>query len=570
MTKDVGGPQPAAAPTLTDWSREMALLYESHAANQFVLFGNIADEFHAGGLLVGVEDYVIQTLLPKFDVVLQYDLGNGLRPVKGSKIFAEWPGSELSSEGRRSPRGAMETITHYLRFVTNLGQMGHKVPQVAVLLQSAHLIAPALPNALSYDLNALALLIRDWSRDLTFRKYPIATFLFVDNLNDLHPLLASNPDAAPIQVPLPSPQVLSQALQLMQATASTALSEFRDRLPELGAQLTGATLKSVRRLLLRREKEGAPVRSEDVSTLKKLLVERECGGLIEFVESNRTLSDLEGQPELKQWLRDDMELWRKGDTKALPMGYLFCGPVGTGKTYAVECLAGEAGVPVVKMKNFRDRWVGSTEGNLEKIFRLLRALGRCFVFIDEADQSLGKRDAGTNDAGLSGRIYSMFAKEMSDRANRGRIIWILASSRPDLIEVDLKRPGRVDVKIPLLPTATPEESFRLVRALLRRLDLTLPDDAFPVLEALLPVRLTPGAAEALAVNVYRRTSTTGRPLIEVLATVLGDYQPPVPADVMQFQIDLAVRESTDIAFVPEAFRQTKDVRSVTGVAQNFS
>lgn len=48
------------------------------------------------------------------------------------------------------------------------------------------------------------------------------------------------------------------------------------------------------------------------------------------------------------------------------MGYLLCGPVGTGKTYAVECLAGEAGVPVVKISNFRDRWVGSTEGNLRK------------------------------------------------------------------------------------------------------------------------------------------------------------------------------------------------------------
>ena len=136
------------------------------------------------------------------------------------------------------------------------------------------------------------------------------------------------------------------------------------------------------------------------------------------------------------------------------MGYLVCGPVGTGKTFLVECLAGEAGIPVVKIKNFRDKWVGTTEGNLEKIFRLLHALGRCFVFIDEADQALGKRDSGSNDSGLSGRVYSMIAKEMSDGGNRGKIIWVLASSRPDLIEIDLKRPGRVDVKIPIFPTST--------------------------------------------------------------------------------------------------------------------
>ena len=138
-------------------------------------------------------------------------------------------------------------------------------------------------------------------------------------------------------------------------------------------------------------------------------------------------------------------------------GYLICGPVGTGKTFLVECLAGEAGIPVVKIKNFRDKWVGSTEGNLEKIFRLLHGLNRCYVFIDEADQALGRRDAGSNDSGLSGRVYSMFAKEMSEPSNRGRIVWVLATSRPDLIEVDLKRPGRVDVKLPLFPTATPRK-----------------------------------------------------------------------------------------------------------------
>ena len=48
-------------------------------------------------------------------------------------------------------------------------------------------------------------------------------------------------------------------------------------------------------------------------------------------------------------------------------------------------------MPVVTLRNFRDRWVGSTEANLEKIFALLHALGRCIVFVDEADQATGRR-----------------------------------------------------------------------------------------------------------------------------------------------------------------------------------
>jgi SpoVK/Ycf46/Vps4 family AAA+-type ATPase len=220
----------------------------------------------------------------------------------------------------------------------------------------------------------------------------------------------------------------------------------------------------------------------------------------------------------------------------------------------VECLAGEAGVPVVKIKNFRDKWVGSTEGNLEKIFRLLQALTRCFVFIDEADQALGKRDSGANDSGLSGRIYSMMATEMSRPENRGRIIWVLASSRPDLIEVDLKRPGRVDVKIPIFPTSTTAESCALLRALCKRQGLELTDADRAALEPLMPTLLTPGAAEALAVKVYRLVKVAGKSPVEAVRQCLDGYQNPVAAEVMDFQIGLAVKEASDLEFVPEIFR----------------
>ena len=136
------------------------------------------------------------------------------------------------------------------------------------------------------------------------------------------------------------------------------------------------------------------------------------------------------------------------------MGYLIAGRIGTGKTFLVQCWAGELGIPCVVFKNFRDRWVGATESNLEKIFSILRALGQVVVFVDEADQAAGKREGGDGDSGLSGRVYAMLAKEMSDTRNRGRIIWVFATSRPDLLEVDLKRQGRLDVHIPLFPPQT--------------------------------------------------------------------------------------------------------------------
>ena len=148
----------------------------------------------------------------------------------------------------------------------------------------------------------------------------------------------------------------------------------------------------------------------------------------------------------------------------------------------------------------------------------------------------------------------MMAKEMSNSNNRGRVVWILASSRPDLIEVDLKRPGRVDVKIPIFPTLTPEEGFSLLRALCKKKQVPLDKESFEALKSLIPGWLTPGAAESLAVKIYRLVQTKNLPAAEAAVVCLKDYQPAVAVDIMQFQIDLAVSEASDLAFVPQELR----------------
>lgn len=553
-------PPASAAPLLPEWASDLITSYASNASNQFILHGNIHDRFvlPATGLakpeLGSLVDFLLRVLLPRFDVILSYDLGNGIRVEKGQQIFSEWP-SLKDMELPRTPRPAIETLTHYFRFCANLARLNRRQLHVACLLKSAQLIIPNLMGGLNYDLSAMAILVRDWSLDTTLAAQPLATFLITETLSDLHPLLVNNSCSVRMQVPLPTAAELSSAFSIIGPTYSTSLSEYKTDLSVPAGQLLGASLTSIESLLRTKEYQKQPLTPSDLVELKKQLVENDANGLIEFIESKKSLDDIHGQEPIKNHLRQDIALWKKSDLAALPMGYLLCGPVGTGKTFMVECIAGEAGVPVIKLKNFRDKWVGSTEANLEKIFRLLHALGRCFVFIDEADQALGKRDAASGDSGVGGRVYSMFAEEMSNTANRGQIVWILASSRPDLIEVDLKRPGRVDVKIPLFPTTTPEESFGLIRALAKRRSVDIPADSLARLTPKLPLLLTPGTAEALAVKLYRQMRTTqSTDPVAILQSILTDYQPAVPPDVMQFQIQLAAREASDLDFVPPRFR----------------
>ena len=545
---------------LPQWAQDAVQLYESNAANQFVVYGNVNDQMvvpspvaHLGGLT----DFLLQVLLPRFDVVLSYDIGNGIRVEKGGEVFSRWPQLQQDPNLPSAPRSAVESLTHYFRYTANLARLNREHVQVGCIIKSADLLAPATQGGVDYNLNALASLIRDWSSETLLAGHSLATFLVTENLNDLHPLIVNNPRAARIKVALPSPDDLAQAFEFFKPTFPHALQEFSGNLQGVAQQLAGSTLGAIETLLKTREHARQCLEHRDLVQLKKQMVEKDCNGLIEFIESPRTLDDIHGQEKVKAWLRQDIALWQQSDLAAMPKGYLLCGPVGTGKTFMVECLAGEARVPVVKLKNFRDKWVGSTEGNLERIFRLLQALGRCYVFIDEADQAIGRRDSSGGDSGISGRVYSMLAEEMGSSTNRGKLIWILASSRPDLIEVDLKRPGRIDVTIPLFPTTTRKESLELLRMLCKKRSVMIPDKEAAAFEPLMPLLLTPGAAETLAVKIYRLFRTSNSSVQDVLRSCLTDYQNPVPLQTLEYQIRLAVAEASDLEFVPQDFRPSR-------------
>ena len=541
-------PAPQGAP---EWAAELSLAFESGAFGQFILYGNVHDRLAVRGRLVNIERYIQDELLAGFAVIFAYDLGNGLTVERGGERLTQWIPAAMRSLPHE-PLEAVRFVSRYARYLGNLNTLGRgDNVQVAVIVRGADQLLPADGNG--FEHGSLTSLVREWGSGTPFTQIPFASLLIADNLNDLEPLIAFAPQASLVRVPLPSIPELQAALDLLEKQFPRTIPAGTD-MPALAAAMTGVSVSTLEQLTKLRAHSKQVLQSSDLAVLKKEMVEHDAPGLVEFVESRRTLDDYHGQDALKQWLRQDVALWNANDLKALPMGYLLCGPIGTGKTYLVECLAGEAGVPVVKLKNFRDKWIGSSEGNLEKIFRLIRALGRCIVFIDEADQTLGRRESGSGDSGLSGRLYSMIAQEMSDTSNRGKVVWVLASSRPDLIEVDLKRPGRIDFKVPILPTTTQAESGGLIAALARRYELDIPEADIKALESQLPTMLTPGAAEALVVKAYRVARTEHVTGGAALARCLESYQNPVPQDVLDSQMRLAVREATDLSFVPESLR----------------
>ena len=541
-------------------------LFRSGSAAQFLLHGSVFDVVPHGGKLLSVPAFLEQVMFASYDVVLRYDRSRGVRATRGGEDWGDWLQNALGREAStqtlmREPGSALELIDRYLLRTLNLQALPggaaanrRKSPSSSSSPSSSCRAAtrcnsadrsPPTPSKSSAGPTIPAVVQSN-----------IVTVLLSEGLHDLNSLVVENPHAAALHLPLPNEADMLAYLTALSATQFPDLAAKCDvTIETLAARLTGLSRVGARTAIALALGNDRRITAAWLGQIKKELIERECQGLLDFVESPFTMDHVAGMEPVKAWLREDTELLKRGALRALPMGYLICGRIGTGKTFLVQCWAGELGIPCVVFKNFRDRWVGATESNLEKIFAILRALGQVVVFVDEADQAAGKREGGDGDSGLSGRVYSMLAKEMSDTRNRGRIIWVFATSRPDLLEVDLKRQGRLDVHIPLFPPETPQEREALLLAIARKLK-------FPLVAGDLPpfaddLRLGGNELEGVLVRALRTHELSPepkRPVKDVLAELLREVRPNPHTRKLEYMDLVAVKECTDVRFLPARFR----------------
>jgi AAA+ superfamily predicted ATPase len=555
---------------LPAWAGEMRDLFRSGSAAQFLLHGSVFDVVPHAGKLLSVPAFLEQVMFASYDVVLRYDRSRGVRATRGADDWGDWLQNALGRDAAtqtltREPGSALELIDRYLLRTLNLqalpGGAGGKPKRIAVIIEFAEFVVPrgdALQLGGPFAANTVKVL--GWANDPAVVQSNIVTVLLSEGLHDLNSLVVENPHAAALHVPLPNETDMLAYVKALSATQFPDVAAKCDvPLETLAARLTGLSRIGARTAIALALGNDRRITAAWLADIKKELIERECQGLLDFVESPFTLENVAGHDAVKAWLREDTELLKRGALRALPMGYLIAGRIGTGKTFLVQCWAGELGIPCVVFKNFRDRWVGATESNLEKIFAILRALGQVVVFVDEADQAAGKREGGDGDSGLSGRVYSMLAKEMSDTRNRGRIIWVFATSRPDLLEVDLKRQGRLDVHIPLFPPETPQERETLLLAIARKLKFPLTAGDLPPFAddvSLGGNELEGVLVRALRVHELSQASPDApkRPIKDVLVELLREVRPNPHTRKLEYMDLVAVKECTDVRFLPPRFR----------------
>jgi SpoVK/Ycf46/Vps4 family AAA+-type ATPase len=291
---------------------------------------------------------------------------------------------------------------------------------------------------------------------------------------------------------------------------------------------------------------------------KREIIERECFGLIEFVTPQHGFEMVGGLEEVKEELSLVAQNMRDGRRNRCPMGMLFTGPMGTGKTFVAEAFAKESKLTTIKLKNFRSKWVGATEGNLERILNVVKAIGQVLVIIDEGDRAFGGGGGDDGDGGTSSRVIGRIKEFMSDTDNRGRVLFILMTNRPDKLDVDLKRAGRLDRKIPFLYAQDPVEVERILRAQFRKAKVTY-EGASPIDPAVTGALIGYSNADLEAIVLLAADSAAKERgpdqalVFSDLERAIKDYLPSRDVKMIEYMELLAVFEASNRRMLPKKY-----------------
>ena len=511
----------------------------------------------ADGKFGSLNEFLAAEMFGRWDLVLGFDLARGLRPFGGSDAKRQLEMVSLLSrklaDPKLLPRDPTTVLSLLDRFVNEqLTSDAKDQYSTAIVIDFASFLVPAGDRLQGNSAQHLVTLL-NWASNPYIKRANIAFILTDSRLSDVHERLTGSAHVATLELPLPDEDARAAWLtSLMKDSDFTAYSDFDA--PTLARLTAGTSLTDLDVLVRSSRETGQRLDDKQFKARKKTLIERQAHGLLEFIEPKFGLDMVVGHEAAKKRLKEDAELLRLGRLDVAPMGYLFNGPVGTGKTFLATCLAGSIGIPCVQLKNFRSKYVGETEGNLERVLSVLRGMGPVMVIIDEADTMLGDRESG-GDSGVGSRVFGMIANAMGNTEYRGKIVWMLLTARPDLLPVDIKRQGRAEIHVPLFYPQTQAEIKQYFSILAKKFGAVLAVSDVPDVADEHVGHLSGADIEALVGRAWRNTLLANRTALdtESITQVLAGFMPSTQTVEREMQELAAIIECTEREFlVPSA------------------
>jgi ATP-dependent 26S proteasome regulatory subunit len=277
-----------------------------------------------------------------------------------------------------------------------------------------------------------------------------------------------------VEASLPSLQERSDFITVFesQLAMSTEFGQRDQKLhqDELARLTAGMSFVGIENLYRSAARSGEPINVEHVRLAKVRDIRKLARDLLEVSEPLDGFDMVAGQHSVKAYFRTLVRLLHQG-TPGVPQAFLLQGVPGCGKSHVVRALACELGWPLLELRNVMNPYVGQSEMNLDHVIRVVEQLAPAILFFDEIDQTLGQRGTGqSGDSGTSERMLARMFSWLGALHLRGRLLFIGATNRPDLLDPAML--DRFAVNIPFLkPGHDDLEEF--IPLVLRRFELHL-------------------------------------------------------------------------------------------------
>ncbi len=456
---------------------QLARIINSGQARSIVLGGSIYDLYFDGKQYVPLIPFLQSKTESPGLIHIIYELNGPIRLTDEAKAkmrdaWAAWkngttvdamPMKELLQDGSKFDlrrrefdqylRDALGNATQALEFLRQLTICSRATMKenLLIIIEGADMLLPSGDGDVSKmndTQSRRVAVVTDWFSDPAFFGGRDTVVLIAESRSLIHPRIARLPQV--LSVDIPSPDTASRKHFAQWHFAQSGKKSIEQPIDMLGEATAGLSLHAMRQLMLAADYAGKQIQRSDTTLQVEQFIQSQLGeDVIEFKKPEHGLKDVIGFSKLKEFLNTYLiPRMQLGDDRALP-GAAIAGPIGGGKTFIFEAVAAELSMPVLVLKNIRSQWFGQTDVIFERLRRVLEALEKVVIFVDEADTQFGGVGEGAHETErrLTGKIQAM----MSDPKLRGKVVWLLMTARIHLLSPDIRRPGRVgDLIIPIL------------------------------------------------------------------------------------------------------------------------
>lgn len=442
---------------------QMKKAYDARSTNQFLLVGNTGDLVEYNGEYKRLPNSLDAKLsCVGFKSVMHYDLARGITFLDADA--EEYVASVMCPE---LPRGLFLHRAHpewqkmvaesgvysvltlkRIRELTSKLARGNFEP-VAVIIENAEMLFPQKDIGSMNDVDRQRILqLINALEDGDFRTSHHLLVLVADSASSIHDKVKSHLSMRLVEVERPDSSAREAYMRKHGIEPDSSIIEAT----------AGMTLFALQAVINEAKHLERPLSRAEIAEHMEEMLRSELGDKISIVQPDYGMDAIVGNTKLKKVLTRVGRLIAHPDPSISPVGILVSGPNGVGKTFIFKAWAKSLGMTVIELKNLRSMYFGQTDKIFEVLRSVIEPLSNVLIMVDEADVAFAK--PGDNTHETEARLFGNVIKMMGERSNRGKIVWLLMTARPQRLAPDIKRPGRCGMHIPVFdPAGEDRDSF---------------------------------------------------------------------------------------------------------------